>query len=84
MKVVLDRDERNKYEMRGNITQERGSLEAKKAKMNQMMPYGHANITFLLWIYDGGTYKSRLLREKYIKEMDETERKKEQRNVSKK
>ena len=46
--------------------------------------YRNANITFLMWIYDGGTYKSRLLREEYIKEMDEAVTKKEQRNVSKK
>ena len=46
--------------------------------------YRNANITFLMWIYDGGTYKSRLLREEYIKEMDEAETKKEKRNVSKK
>ncbi len=43
----------------------------------------NANITFIMWIYDGDTYKSRILREEYIKEMNEAETKKEQRNVSK-
>ena len=37
-----------------------------------------------MWIYEGDTYKSRLLREDFIKEMDEAKEKKQQRNVSKK
>ena len=46
--------------------------------------YRNANITFLMWIYEEGTYKRRLLRENYIKEMDEAKEMKQQRNVSKK
>ena len=46
--------------------------------------YRNANITFLMWIYDGGVYKRRLLREKFINEMDEAKDNKEQRNVCKK
>ena len=38
-----------------------------------------------MWIYKGDTYKSRLLRKDFIKEMDEAkEKKQQQRNVSKK
>ena len=37
-----------------------------------------------MWIYKGDTYKSRLLRKDFIKEMDEAKEKKQQRNVSKK
>ena len=37
-----------------------------------------------MWIYKGDTYKSRRLREDFIKEMDEAKEKKQQMNVSKK